>query len=225
MTDSYELLHRASAVLFDFDGPVCSVFAGYPAPTIAGELLQYLLGQNVELTSEVASETDPMEVLRWTGANEPGLTAQVEDRLSDAERKAVETAAPTPFSTEAIQAARSRGQRVAIVSNNSAGAVEKYLSAHGLTAQVELVVGRAYAEPSRMKPNPEPLLRAVEAFSLRPEDSVLIGDALTDIEACKRAGVRSVGYAKDETREVALTSAGAELVITSMSAVAGGGLV
>jgi hypothetical protein len=36
------LLAEVGAVLLDLDGPVCSIFAGYPAPKVAAELVDVL---------------------------------------------------------------------------------------------------------------------------------------------------------------------------------------
>lgn len=36
--DLGRLLGEVGAVLLDFDGPVCSILAGYPAPQVAAEL-------------------------------------------------------------------------------------------------------------------------------------------------------------------------------------------
>jgi hypothetical protein len=46
-----QLAERTRVVLLDFDGPVRSIFAGYPALTIAGELRQLLVDQGVTLPS------------------------------------------------------------------------------------------------------------------------------------------------------------------------------
>jgi hypothetical protein len=35
--DLAAILRRSPVILLDFDGPVCSVFAGYPAPQIERE--------------------------------------------------------------------------------------------------------------------------------------------------------------------------------------------
>lgn len=37
-SDVEALLRRVRTVLLDFDGPVCSIFSGYPAPDVADEL-------------------------------------------------------------------------------------------------------------------------------------------------------------------------------------------
>lgn len=219
--DLGRLLGEVGAVLLDFDGPVCSIFAGYPAPRVAAELVDVLRQRGVDVPPDLASEPDPLEVLRRTGATGGhGLTQALEEALCTAERRAVESAEPTPYGREVIVAARQVGLAVAVVSNNSAGAVSAYLAAHRLTAHVSPVVGRAYAEPARMKPNPEPILLAIQALGEAPGRCVLIGDSLSDIEGARAAGVRAIGYANRPPKVESLEEAGADVVITSMGVLA-----
>ncbi|MEO3780383.1 HAD family hydrolase, partial [Micromonospora sp. B11E3] len=174
--DLGRLLGEVGAVLLDFDGPVCSIFAGYPAPQVAAELVDVLRQCGVDVPPDLASEPDPLEVLRRTpAAGNHGITRAVEDALCAAERRAVETAGPTLHGREVIVAARQAGLPVAVVSNNSAGAVSAYLAAHRLTMHVSPVVGRAYADPERMKPNPAPIHQAARAVGESPGRCVLIG--------------------------------------------------
>ncbi|MEH1017264.1 HAD family phosphatase [Micromonospora sp. CPCC 206060] len=219
--DLDRLLAGVGAVLLDFDGPVCSVFAGYPAPQVAAELVDVLRRHGVDVPPDLASEPDPLEVLRRTGAaGDQDVTRAVEDALCEAERRAVETAEPTPYGREVIVAARQAGVPVAVVSNNSAGAVIAYLTAHRLAAYVSPVIGRAYADPARMKPNPEPILEAVRAVREPASRCVLIGDSLSDIEGARAAGVRAIGYANRPAKVELLRDVGANVVITSMAGIA-----
>ncbi|BCJ65885.1 HAD family hydrolase [Polymorphospora rubra] len=220
--DLGRLLAGVGAVLLDFDGPVCSVFAGYPAPQVAAELVDVLRRHGVDVPPDLASEPDPLEVLRRTGATgDDGVTRMVEDALCAAECRAVETAEPTPYGREVIVAARQAGMSVSAVSNNSAGALSAYLTAHRLAVYVSPVIGRAYADPGRMKPNPEPILRAVRALGIPASRCVLIGDSMSDIDGARAAGVRSVGYANRPSKVESLRAAGADAVITSMGELAG----
>ncbi|GIM97533.1 HAD family hydrolase [Paractinoplanes toevensis] len=219
--DLARLIAETDAILFDFDGPVCSIFAGYPAPKIAAELVELLQRRGVSLPPQLASETDPLEVLRWTGsAAEQTLTRAVEDALRAAELRAIESAAPTSYSREVIVAARQAGLPVAVVSNNSAEAVTAYLVAHRLAGYVAPIVGRAYADPARMKPNPEPVLQAVRDLRVQAAKTVLIGDSLSDIEAGRAAGVRTIGYANRPAKATVFQEAGADVVIDSMGPLA-----
>lgn len=216
-----DLLGTTGALLLDFDGPVCSIFAGYPAPQVATELVNVLRRRGVDVPPDLASEPDPLEVLRRTGAaGDHGVTRAVEDALCAAERRAVQTAEPTPYGREVIVAAWQAGMQVAAVSNNSAGAVTAYLAAHRLAEYVSPVVGRAYADPDRMKPNPEPILQAVRALGEMPSRCVLIGDSLSDIEAAKAAGVRTIGFANRPSKALTFRAAGADAIVTTMGKVA-----
>ena len=219
--DLARLLAEVDAVLLDFDGPVCSIFAGYPAPKVAAELVDMLQRRGVGVPPSLTTEPDPLEVLRRvSAAGDVAVTRAIEDALCTAELRAAESAAPTPYGREAIVAARQAGLLVAVVSNNSAGAVAAYLSAHRLASYVSPVVGRAYAEPGRMKPNPEPILHAVRALGLSPDRTVLVGDSLSDIEGSRAAGVRTIGYANRPAKAEVFRQARADVVIDSMGAIA-----
>ncbi|WP_416903040.1 HAD family hydrolase [Micromonospora echinospora] len=219
--DLGRLFDEVSAMLLDFDGPVCSIFANYPAPKVAAELVDVLRRHGVDVPPDLASEPDPLEVLRRIGATgDQNATRAVEDALCEAERQVVETAEPTPYGREVIVAARQAGFPVAAVSNNSASAVSAYLAAHRLAIHVSPVVGRAYADPARMKANPEPVLQAVRAVGELSNRCVLVGDSLSDIDGARAAGVRVIGYANRPTKIKAFRTAGADLVITSMGEIA-----
>lgn len=203
-------------LLLDFDGPVCSIFAGLPAPRVAGELVELLRAEGVDLPDDIARESDPLAVIRWTGYHcNPELTTAVEDALSALELQAVESATPTPHGHDVIRSAGEVGVPVAIVSNNSGHAVSAYLSAHGLAEQVERVIGRPYARPDLMKPDPWMVLDAVRAVGGKPAECVLVGDSITDIEAARAAGVHVVGYANRPRKVVPFAIADA--VITTMA--------
>ena len=216
-----QLLADVDAILLDFDGPVCGVFSGYPAHDVAADLVELLHRHGIQPPHSLAGEEDPLEILRWAGsAGDQDMTRMVEDALCEAEARAVEVATPTPYGREVIVAARQAGLPVAIVSNNSAGAVTAYLVKHRLTGHVASVVGRAYADPARMKPNPEPIVRGAETVGTKPDRSVIVGDSVSDIEGGKAAGVRIIGFANRPSKSNPLHSAGAEVVVTSMGPIA-----
>jgi HAD superfamily hydrolase (TIGR01549 family) len=162
-----------------------------------------------------------LEVLRWAGTlGEPDAIRAVEDALCAAEIHAVRSAAPTAYAREVIVAARRVGKPVAIVSNNSAGAVIEYLTAKRLSGYITSVVGRAYADPARMKPNPEPVLHAVFDLGAEPRDCVLIGDSLGDVGGAHAAGVPVIGYANRPSKVQPFHDAKADAVVTSLADIA-----
>ncbi|MFJ5735017.1 HAD family hydrolase [Streptomyces microflavus] len=120
----------------------------------------------------------------------------------------------------AFEAGRASGRKVATVSNNSAVCVQTFLLLHGLLYSMDAVVGRAPYQPEAMKPSPDSLLRASSELAVPLRDCTLIGDSVTDVEAAKVTDGRSVGFANKAGKERALATAGADVVVTTMLAVA-----
>ncbi|GAA0815979.1 HAD family hydrolase [Spirilliplanes yamanashiensis] len=142
-----------------------------------------------------------------------------EERLCVLELRAVRSATPTPGGHDVLRAARAAGVPVAVVSNNSGGAIEAYLTAHGLREHVGAVVGRPWARPELMKPDPGVVLAAVRAVGGDAAACVLVGDSASDIAAARAAGVRVVGHANRSRKVVPF--AVADAVVTTMADVAG----
>ncbi|WP_422773114.1 HAD family hydrolase [Plantactinospora sp. WMMC1484] len=214
--DLAAVVDRARVILLDFDGPVCNIFAQRPASTVAHELRRLLVDQGVTLPAEILHEPDPLAVLRFTATlGRPAVVRQVDEALTREEVTAARTAEPTPYGREVIVAAHQTGRRVAVVSNNSADAVHAYLTGRRLTSYVHPVIGRAHANPDRMKPNPAPVLDAVRELHADPRDCVLVGDSASDIEAAHAAGVAAIGYANKPGKRERL--AAADAVIDSMA--------
>ncbi|TDW98061.1 HAD family hydrolase [Kribbella sp. VKM Ac-2566] len=218
-TDLQQLFSSAEAVLFDFDGPICSVFDGYPAPEITQELRHLASKVRHDLQNALEKPTSPHELL-LVAASDPQLSALLERALQSAEMRAVRTALPTPGAAESLAACRERGKRVAIVSNNYAEAVTSYLMHAGLADLVAHVEGRNASDPTLMKPSPHLIERAAEALEVRATSCVFIGDQTSDMEAGRAAGCRTVGYANKPGKVDALAIAGADIVAETMTQVA-----
>ncbi|MFD8383971.1 hypothetical protein ACFV2X_36585 [Streptomyces sp. NPDC059679] len=56
-----EVLGTSDAVLFDFDGPICDVFRGLPAPGVADELAALLIARVPALEARAPATVHPME--------------------------------------------------------------------------------------------------------------------------------------------------------------------
>lgn len=213
------VLDTTTHVLLDFDGPVCDVFAGYPAHHIAEHLRRLLTdAHGLPLPADVLDTGDPLHVIRRTADLAPDLSATIDTALRAAELRAVTTAAPVPGSTELLTACQATGRPVAIVSNNCTEAVHTYLRRHGLTALVTHVQGRDPHSPDLMKPDPHLLREALTMLDAEPDGVVLIGDSLTDLHAARAAGVRVIAYANKPHKLTQL--ADADAVTTSMRTLA-----
>ncbi|MFF4415239.1 HAD family hydrolase [Streptosporangium sp. NPDC001559] len=218
--DLAEVLRPVKHVLIDFDGPICSVFAGLPAPEVAQRLRATLLSNGEQVLASWGSETDPLALLRRISTERPALAAVADAALTRLEEKAVELAQPTSGGEAVLRACGESGRTVWLVSNNASSAIRAYLNAHGLSSQVAGVFGRVPADPASMKPSPRLLLDAMNAAGSGPAECIFIGDAIRDVEAGDAAGVSTIGYANKPGKDSSLAAAGAVVVVGSMKVIA-----
>ncbi|MGW5970001.1 HAD family hydrolase [Streptomyces sp. NPDC055186] len=215
-------LVAAEAVLFDFDGPLCHVFGGVPAPEVAVGLSRLVAESDPELWAKLEGVSDPLEVLSMTYDFNRSLSDKVETALIAAEIEAVDAAGePTSGAVEALTAVREFGRRIGVVTNNSVECARRYLDRHELSDFVDVVVGRTPHRPDLMKPSPHALLRAAEVLDVSPEGCVLIGDSVTDVQAAHAAGGTAIGYANKPRKLRTLAEAGAEAIMEDMATIAG----
>jgi HAD superfamily hydrolase (TIGR01509 family) len=209
-------------VLWDLDGPICRLFAGYPAHQIAGELVDKIdqLGMGGLLTEQERSSNDPQAALRGVHERHRGsdLVLELEEWLTRREVAAVGTAMPTPYADPLIRTWSSLGAEFAITTNNAAVAAAAYTETRGLADCFPHVYGRT-PNLDLLKPNPHCLEEAIKAMGAVPSGTLMIGDAATDLEAARQAGVAFLGYARDEFKEGLLRDAGAEVVVGSLEQV------
>lgn len=203
------LVDDADALLFDFDGPLCDVFAGLPAPQVARSLEQ--------LAGRQFGTDDPLEIVRLCYVEStPAVARQVEDSLIRFEIAAVQVSKAERAGVDAICVGQAAGYRVAIVTNNAPEAVAAFLRAEAMHQLVPVLVGRAYRHPELMKPDPWPIRRALDELGVHPGRALLIGDSRTDIEAGHAAGVRCVAFANKPGKRDVFTAAGAAAAVDDM---------
>jgi phosphoglycolate phosphatase len=208
------IIGRTRFLLLDFDGPICSIYAGLPATVVAGRLRKLFPG---ELPEEIAVTPDPIEVFCYSATVSDDMAKRVEAEMADLEVAAVPTAEPTPYVHEVIASARESGRIIGVVSNNSPRAVNAYLDRHDLSGGIRLVVARTSHDPALLKPSPHLIDKAVRGLDADPAATALVGDSLTDIEAAHRAAVASIGYANHPGKRERMTQLQAGAVITSMA--------
>ncbi|TVT62158.1 HAD family hydrolase [Amycolatopsis rhizosphaerae] len=220
-TTAAELLAQARALLLDFDGPICSIFAGIPDHVVADQLRGVLAdGGHTNLPEHVATTKDPFDVFRYAATLGEDEARYVEAAFTAHEVEAIPTATPTPGAHELIQAWHESARPLAIVSNNSAAAISAYLDLYGLRPSVDHISARMSPDASLLKPSPHLLRQAVQSIQSEPARTVFVGDSLSDIRASRTAGVLCIGYANKVGKRVrmatqqpdAITDAIADLV-------------
>ena len=96
---------------------------------------------------------------------------------------------PYPGVLDAVRRLHAGGRRLAIVTSKKHDGAERGLRRCGFDGLFPVVVGADDVE--RHKPEPEPVLRALELLSVAPDDAVFVGDSPHDLAAGRAAGVRT----------------------------------
>ena len=212
-----DIITATRHLFLDFDGPICSIFAGLKPETIAEHLRDIITAHDITLPADITATVDPFAVFTWAATISPDLAAEVEKAMTNLEVAAVPTAEPTPGVHALITSCRESGRTLTVVSNNSERAVRTYLTRHALDGPISTVIARTSPDPSLLKPCPHLLQQAITATNGEPENCALIGDQLSDIEAARHAGTHSIGYANEPGKAESFASAKADAIISSLT--------
>ncbi|MFL5953046.1 MAG: HAD family hydrolase [Gaiellaceae bacterium] len=198
---------RFPVVLFDLDGTVID----------SGAIILASMRHAAETV--VGGEWDDGELMKAVGG--PGLEAQMValdpsrvDELVRVYREHNEPLHETleccPGMEDVLATLKARGHRLGIVTAKRRLTVDLAFARLPIEHLFETVVGGD--ETARHKPDPEPLLLALERLGARPEDAVYVGDSPFDMQAANAAGVHAVGVSWGRIH-TADKLAGADVVI------------
>jgi phosphoglycolate phosphatase len=199
------ILAHTDALLLDFDGPICSVFAGYPASAVADQLRAILTDSGYRLPNHLRHTDDPFDLLRHATTLGDTAARHVEAAFTAHEVDAIHTATPTPGAHDLITTWTNTGRPLAIVSNNSHTAITTYLHLYNLHPHIHHIAARTNHH-TPLKPNPHLLLQAAQALATPPTHCTLIGDSTTDIQAAHAAHVTTIAYANKPHKTTTLVT-------------------
>ncbi|MEO8165302.1 MAG: HAD-IA family hydrolase, partial [Betaproteobacteria bacterium] len=93
---------------------------------------------------------------------------------------------PFPGVVDTLEALRSRGVKLACVTNKPVRFTDPLLQGLGLTKYLDLVIGGDSLP--RKKPDALPLLHVASAFGIDPAQLLMVGDSPVDVGAARAAG-------------------------------------
>ncbi len=115
---------------------------------------------------------------------------------------------------ELISLLSAQGRKLGIVTAKGRATVDLAFAVIPLEQHFDAVVTADMTE--RHKPDPEPVLKALELLGSEPADAAFVGDSPYDIEAGRAAGVFTVGVSWGKIHpDQRLRDAGADLVVHS----------
>ncbi|MBO8126855.1 MAG: HAD-IA family hydrolase [Firmicutes bacterium] len=102
-----------------------------------------------------------------------------------------ELAKITPGAKETLKALKEAGKTIAVVTSKSVSMAKRGVKLFGLDQYLDALVGAE--DTQRHKPDPAPVLLALEKLGKSPEEAIMVGDSPYDIEAGLRAGTVTAG--------------------------------
>lgn len=172
---------RPAALLFDLDGTLVDTI----------DLIVHCFARLLEPATGRPWGRD--EIVALFGPTEPailarfGLAGALPDFLACYERSHDRLARPFPGVAAALERARRAGLRLAVITNKGRETTAITLRRTGLASCFDAVV--TGDDTGRPKPDPAGLLLALERLGVAPGEAVFVGDAPSDVEAGRRAGV------------------------------------
>jgi HAD superfamily hydrolase (TIGR01509 family) len=147
---------------------------------------------------------------------------EVEDELGDAIREAegdlykelIDEVQPMEGARQLIEDLKERDNTVVLASSAKDWEVEHYLEL--LDAEKIVDAWTTSDDVEDTKPEPDLVHAALDKVGGRPEDAMLIGDTVWDVEAAHRAGVQTLAVRTGGFSEQELRDAGAKDVYTSV---------
>lgn len=205
------------AFIFDFDGTIASLTIDFPAmrKAVLAQLSDFgVPGDGLLNLYVLEMITAGKQII---AASFPGR----EDayfRQADALIKAIEIDAARQGSLiegtkEMLTHLRSRNVKIGIVTRNCRAAVNIVFP--DLLSFVDVVLTRD--DTPLVKPDPDHLIRVLEAFSLPAAHAAMVGDHGMDMRLAKDVGTYAIGVLTGHASAAELRAAGADLVINKAS--------
>ena len=120
---------------------------------------------------------------------EDGKTERVSELHSEYYAELQERGHPLPGAKELVASLAERGYEVWLATSAKPEELEHHIQELGAEGKIAWVVSSDEAEES--KPAPDIFGLALERAGVSPEDAVVVGDSVWDVEAAKDAGVRA----------------------------------
>jgi HAD superfamily hydrolase (TIGR01509 family) len=147
---------------------------------------------------------------------------EVEERLGDdirekegkLYRELIDEVQPMEGARRLIEDLKGRGDTVVLASSAKKWEVEHYIELLNVSSIVDAWTTSDDVE--RTKPEPDLVHAALDKVDGAPEDALMIGDTVWDVEAAHRAGIETLAVRTGGFSEQELQDAGAREVYTSV---------
>ena len=198
-----------AALIFDLDGTLVDtvyahVFAWQKAFAEEGMPIDgWRIHRRVGMSGGLFARAAAREIGREFS---PAEAEALQHRHGELFRELLPERRPLPGAVQLLADLRAAGVLHGIATSGRRPEIDSSLAALGVAPDL-VVVERGDVE--RAKPEPDLFLACAERLGVPPDECYVIGDAVWDLLAARRAGMLSVGLLSGGYGEAELTSAGA----------------
>jgi HAD superfamily hydrolase (TIGR01509 family) len=198
-----------TALVFDLDGTLVDtvyahVYAWQRAFTEAGMPIDgWRIHRRIGMSGGLFARAAGREVGRDLSAEE---AEELQQRHGELFRELLPERRPLPGAVRLLQELREHGVVHGIATSGRRPEIDQSLDALAVPAET-VVVERG--DVTRAKPEPDLFLLCAQRLGVQPAECYVIGDAVWDLLAARRAGMLSIGLLSGGYGEAELTAAGA----------------
>lgn len=210
------------AVIFDLDGTLAAFNLDYKS--LRGEVRGHLIRTGVP-ASVLSVKENLFEMLakaelyfKNSAKSEQAYKDARQQCFAIAERYEMEAAKLTslqPGAIETLKELQKLKLKVGLCTISSEAAANYILQRFKIAEYFQAVVSRDNV--TLVKPNPEQLETTLKALEVKPIDTIVVGDSVTDMQSAKDLKAIAVGIPTGIATQKQLTAAGANYIITTLS--------
>jgi phosphoglycolate phosphatase len=210
-------LHHIRAIVFDFDGTlaVLNIDFSLMRDRIFGLMKRYGVQEDTIQEKYLLEIIDEVYKILWE-KNPPGAEAFYQgahEILHEIEMKAAEEGRLIPGTGATLKSLRKKGIKIGIITRNCEDAVRKVFP--GIDDFCDVFVSRNSVK--KVKPHPDHLTYVMESLRISGEEAVMVGDHITDIQAGKRVGMKTIGVLTGRTKKGEFEKVEADYILRDVS--------
>jgi HAD superfamily hydrolase (TIGR01509 family) len=210
------------AVIFDLDGTIVKFNLDYKA--VRAETKQILVREGFpasifSLNESIFDMQQKAQLyMKNNGKKEIEIAKIREEIFKLAERRELEAARTTellPGTSETLKMLKKSKLKLGLFTLNCKPATEYILKHLHLTGFFKAVATRDCVET--VKPAPEHLAVVLKKLNVKPEETLVVGDGISDMKSARELKAIGIGIPIGVATSEALTRAGATCLITSLT--------
>ena len=210
---------RVKAVIFDFDGTlaVLNIDFSLMREQVLDLIRHYGIEEETIQEKYLLEIIDEVYQILWK-KNPSGAEAfylESHRILHKVEMRAAEEGNLIPGVEGTLKSLREKGIKIGIVTRNCEDAVRKVFP--NINDFCNAFVSRNSVK--KVKPHPDHLTYVMELLKASGEESVMVGDHITDIQAGKRVGMKTIGVLTGRTKKEEFEKVEADYILRDASEV------